>query len=70
MNSIDDVEIIDHDLRPKTMIFLGRKTEGDDLETVMEEEALNSKENNNNNLVKDVSEKNNVNKRIDIECYN
>ncbi len=63
MNSVDDVEIIDQDLRPKTMVFLGRKTEGDDLEMVLEEEAMNLKEKStNNNLMKAANDndKNNV----------
>ena len=47
MNSIDDVEIIDNDLRPKTMVFLGRKKEGDDFESKMEEEISISNEKNN-----------------------
>ncbi len=45
------------------MVFLGRKTEGDDLEMVLEEEAMNLKENStNNNLMKAANDndKNNV----------
>jgi hypothetical protein len=57
------VDIIDQDLRPKTMVFLGRKKDGDDLEMVLEEEdnAL-ANEKNHNLLMKENNEleKNNV----------
>ena len=57
------MDIIDQDLRPKTMVFLGRKKDGDDLEMVLEEEdnAL-ANEKNHNLLMKENNEleKNNV----------
>ena len=57
------MDIIDQDLRPKTMVFLGRKKDGDDLEMVLEEEdnAL-ANEKNPNLLMKENNEleKNNV----------
>ena len=61
IHAVDDVEIIDQDLRPKTMIFLGRKKEGDDLEMVMEEEALNANEGNNNFAKENFEDKHTVN---------
>jgi len=67
VKNVDDVEIIDHDLRPKTMIFLGKKKEGDDLEMVMEEE-MNSAA-NENKVIKENNENdknNNLNKPKEI----
>jgi hypothetical protein len=44
------VKIIDENLRPKTLIFLGKKKEGENLEKILEEEYRTDKEKMNHIL--------------------
>jgi hypothetical protein len=48
IKNVDDVEIIDQDLRPKTLIFLGKKKHGESFEKVLAEEYKSSMITNTN----------------------
>lgn len=66
IQNIDNLEIIDQEVRPKTLIFLGKKKPGDNYERVLDEESMNKEtkeeERKNENKAKPIPHPNQIKK--------